>query len=271
MTKYHISYQNNEVYQAILIEAKDEAHVKAYFEEHKPTAKVVGCRLATRDDEKPGKPVLTVPEDWTRQEESPNIRTQKELKATYTEELKKAWDSEKMVDYCAKKTAYIIEYNGGLFGIDKPSIQKDFCFGYGMYARATDEEITAAENMSERARTNEQYFIDENLRDINRWISQLENIAADMRLNRAEGSHPIYMLETYEHYYNQSKDCKLRNYSVVNTFTDRYNGIICKDVKFIELLIEGYKQVKADFIKRLNSYLKRYGLSKINTWTYLVD
>ena len=64
MTKYNISYQNNGIYQAILVEAKDEAHAKAYFEEHKPTAEVVGCKVATRDDERPGKPVLTVPEDY---------------------------------------------------------------------------------------------------------------------------------------------------------------------------------------------------------------
>ena len=64
MTKYNISYQDNGVYQAILIEAKDEAHAKAYFEEHKPTAEVIGCKAATRDDERPGKPVLTVPEDY---------------------------------------------------------------------------------------------------------------------------------------------------------------------------------------------------------------
>ena len=31
------------------------------------------------------------------------------------------------------------------------------------------------------------------------------------------------------------------------------------------------EEVKKAFIKRLNTYLKKYGLSKLHTWTYLVD
>lgn len=64
MTQYNISYQKDGIYQAILVEAKDEAHAKAYFENHKPTAEIIGCGIATRDDQRPGKPVLTVPEDF---------------------------------------------------------------------------------------------------------------------------------------------------------------------------------------------------------------
>ena len=37
------------------------------------------------------------------------------------------------------------------------------------------------------------------------------------------------------------------------------------------LIIEVYKQQIQNFKKRLNTYLKRYGLSKLTTWTYLVD
>ena len=37
------------------------------------------------------------------------------------------------------------------------------------------------------------------------------------------------------------------------------------------LIIEVYKQQIENFKKRLNTYLKRYGLSKLTTWTYLVD
>jgi hypothetical protein len=36
-------------------------------------------------------------------------------------------------------------------------------------------------------------------------------------------------------------------------------------------IIEGYEQVFADFVKRLQSYLKRYGLTKLDTWTYWID
>lgn len=64
MTQYNISYQKSGIYQAILVNAKDEAHAKAYFKSHKPTAEVIGCKVATGEDQRPGKPVLTVPEDF---------------------------------------------------------------------------------------------------------------------------------------------------------------------------------------------------------------
>lgn len=197
--------------------------------------------------------------------------TQKELKAIYTEELKKAWDDVKMVRWCANNTAYIVEHDGHYYGIEKPRIEKGFCFGYGMYGITNDEEEENAENMRETAKTSEEYFKAENLKEINRKIQQLENIAEEMGLNWAKGSRPIYMIETAEKYYSQKNGCKLRGFSIVNTF-DRCGGSnICEDVELVEKLIEGYKQVKADFEKRIDTYLKKYGLSKVNSWTYLVD
>ena len=35
-----------------------------------------------------------------------------------------------------------------------------------------------------------------------------------------------------------------------------------------QTVLSAYKQIREDFEKRLNTYLKRYGLSKIDTWTY---
>lgn len=36
-------------------------------------------------------------------------------------------------------------------------------------------------------------------------------------------------------------------------------------------LIEKTKEEKAKFVKRLNAYLKRFGLSKVHSWTYIID
>ncbi|MGN0568814.1 MAG: hypothetical protein ACI4JR_09530 [Acutalibacteraceae bacterium] len=82
MSQYNISYQQNSVYQTILVDAKDEAHAKAYFESHKPTAEIIGCKVATSEDQRPGKPVLTVPEGWEapEQKEEPK-RTAEEVTA----------------------------------------------------------------------------------------------------------------------------------------------------------------------------------------------
>lgn len=73
--------------------------------------------------------------------------TQKELKAAYTEELKKAWNDDKMVKYCSKSTAFVIEHNGALYGIEKPKIETSFCFGYGINGIAdTEQERTAKQH-----------------------------------------------------------------------------------------------------------------------------
>lgn len=199
------------------------------------------------------------------------MKTQKELKAIYRAELVKAWRTEKMVDYCAKKAGFIFEYAEGLYEVDKPSIETSFCFGYGYNGISTDGDSREAAKMSEYAKTSEQYFIAMNLRGIDRQISQLKNIAAEMRQNWAEGSHPRYMVETGAHYYGQPEDCRLKNFSVVDTFNGTPRGEVCEDANLVEMLIQAYERVREDFVKRLNSYLKRYGTSKVRSWTYLVD
>lgn len=199
--------------------------------------------------------------------------TQKELKAAYTEELKKAWNDDEMVKYCSKSTAFVIEHNGALYGIEKPKIETSFCFGYGINGIADTEQERTAEAMAEAARKSKEYFINQNLENLNRWIKSLQKILDDMGKNWAEGSHPRYMIETGEHYGGQKEDCRLRYYSIVDTF-NTFNGTmgkICNDTELIKKLIAGYKEVKTEFIKRLNAYLKRYGMSKVKTWSYLSD
>ena len=41
-----------------------------------------------------------------------------------------------------------------------------------------------------------------------------------------------------------------------------------KDIEELKKIVQSEKE---KFTKRLNTYLKRYGLSKINSWSYLVD
>lgn len=200
--------------------------------------------------------------------------TQKELKAQYTAELEKAWSSEKMIKFCSKECDEVIEYNGLLFSIDKPKIQKDFCFGYGFCGGISDEEDEQRANAAaRRAQESTEYFINENLKPIDEWLETLNNILEEMGHNWAEGSKPRYMIATGPQYHGQKPDCKLRGYTVEDTAKPRsyYSYELCNDEEFIKKLINGYEEVKQRFVKRLNSYLKRYGLSKVNSWSYLVD
>jgi len=198
--------------------------------------------------------------------------TQKELKAIYTEELKKVWDDEKMVKHCARGTAYIIEHGGKLYGVGKPKIKKVFCFGCGMFGRATEDEVSDAEDMAKTARTSEDYFKAANLKDLNEEIKELEKIRETMTWNWVEGDHPRYMIGTGAHYYSQSEDCILNYWTVVDTFNGReFEGEICNDVEFLDKLIEAHEAVKKDFEKQIERYLKRYGLKAVRSWSYISD
>lgn len=197
--------------------------------------------------------------------------TQKELKVFYEEELKKAWSDEKMVKHCIQQTAFVIEHNGALYGIKKPRIETQFCFGFGQNGISNDEEENSADKMAAYAQKSKEYFIDENLKALNRRIKTFKEILEDMGKNWAEGHHPRFMVETGAHYCGQTADCKLRYYSVVDTSNKVQRREICEDTELLEKLIAGYEEVKIEFTKRLNTYLKRYGMSKVKTWSYLVD
>lgn len=190
------------------------------------------------------------------------MSNQKELKQRYAEILAAdVWhNDQKMVDYCVKKTGYIVELeNGDIIAIEKPSIEKNFCFGYSD-SRYDTEDYDRANAMADHASKSQEYFLEQNLKGINEIIAQLEG--------NGKYSWDYYIRIPYS---GQPKESKLK---ALHTFQDweeqskkyqKLEGINRQRV------IEGYKAVKADFEKRLNTYLKRYGLSKINTWSYWQD
>ena len=198
------------------------------------------------------------------------MRTQKELKPVLEKELRKVWgNDDRMTSYCMKEAAYIIELSdGSILTIDKPRIKKDFCFGYGMYLQCTDEDFRRADGMREKAEKDVNYFIEKNLEEINGKIQALK-----------QDKKNVY---TSLHYIGQEPGDLLKSYLVTrewetpdNEFDNRVFWNL-KEIKQLDnddiaLIIAGLEEVKKSFIKRLNTYLKKYGLSKINAWTYLVD
>lgn len=59
---YTISYEKNGVYQAIGVNAQTAAQATAYFAQYKPAARFIGIREGMEN--KPGFPVITVPDDF---------------------------------------------------------------------------------------------------------------------------------------------------------------------------------------------------------------
>ena len=192
--------------------------------------------------------------------------TQKELKEMYMNIIKtEVWEDEYMQNFAKKKCAYVVQFsNGDIADIEKPSIKKDFCFGAGSYRTCANEEMAAL------ARKSEQYFKEQNLKKINSDIEDLEKCLSSYE----------YECYTYTHYMGQPGNSKLKAFTVVRTgynpeFTPM-RWINCKDIKKlgaddIQKIIDGFKEVRKAFEKRIDTYLKRYGTTKVNSWSYICD
>lgn len=189
------------------------------------------------------------------------MSSQKELKQRYAEILSaEVWSDQSMVDYCLKKAAHIVELeNGDIIIIDKPSIQKNFCFGYSD-SRYDTEDLDRAERMAAHARKSVDYFMKENLSGINTTITQLNGQDS----NRYEFRIAIP-------YTGQPKDSQLKSIWPVARWENRGSEFPVLEGENLRRVIEGYEVVKAAFEKRLNTYLKKYGLSKIHSWSYWQD
>lgn len=179
-------------------------------------------------------------------------------KELFLQELGRRWNgNKKMIDYCAKESAYIVELDDGdIMSIPKPRIETSFCFGYGYCGVTTSEEMKSASASAQNARTNADYFKRENLKDIDEWLEALR------------GDDVIYKLVNY---YGVPADFKLKQVYVLSRWRGMPENAEVLSAREREAIIAGYEEVRAKFVKRLDTYLKRYGTSKVHSWTYLVD
>ena len=190
------------------------------------------------------------------------MMTQKELKQMYSDILAtEVWPkSPDMVDYCVKESAYIIELtNGDIIDIEKPRIETRFCFGYRL-SSSDNEEYDDANRMADYAKQSEEYFIEENLKGINQTIGQLEGTIPNS-----------YTFRTRVKYCNSPDDSKIKSLVFDGRWGERGAEFPELSAEDLQRVIDGYKIVKASFEKRLKTYLKRYGMSKVKTWSYWQD
>ncbi len=201
------------------------------------------------------------------------MKTQKELKEEFMNIIiNEVWPKDlSMHNHMKKKTDYIVELsNGDIISIEKPYIKTDFAFGYGINLVSTIEEHEEASNMASYAETSCEYFKEENMKDLK---DEIENLKQCLSKNYCECYTSIQ-------YYSEPDTCKLVSYSTCYDYQNPENEpwmwSDCRRLKKlnkddIQHIIDGLEIVLKNFEKRLDTYLKKYGLSKIRTWTYLVD
>ena len=172
--------------------------------------------------------------------------------------------------YEAKCYEYALKFDNNFLCFRKPIIETRFCFGYGQNGISTEEGYEGARSQERNMETNQQAFINVNLEDLNKSIEDIGTFISQW-IDKKE--------KCFSSRYNKIFICKNSyNHLAYLAWSWDYDNIRNKDAIIKEatkedllLIIEVYKQQIENFKKRLNIYLKRYGLSKLTTWTYLVD
>lgn len=196
------------------------------------------------------------------------MKIMKQDKEMLTNEFRKVWHrrdgsiDEKMVKYCVNKTSAYMVIDGRIITFDKPNIETRFCFGYGIQIQTDYEEAAA---MSDYASTSEAYFIRRNLEGTD---------AAGYLRYLDDGCFPFEPWLDKSAYTCQTDDCKLGHIRWEHwhkrDWCEHQGWRRLTDGEIDELrAILKEEQVK--FEKRLKTYLKRYGTSKVQTWTYWAD
>ncbi len=194
------------------------------------------------------------------------------------EQFSKAWSDAKMIDYCVDKVAAVATLpNGDIITVDKQGIETHFCFGESGYDY--DEALESAQV----ARTSQTYFKRENMKEFNRKIELLEDVL------KGESSYRVFIGD--KAYLRQKEDCKLRFFrfdSLCDIIYACGDSCYLEDLPGKELflngnygriataeevsaILEAYKTAAKAHEKKVDSYLKRYGTSKVHSWTYWRD
>lgn len=187
------------------------------------------------------------------------IKQEKELFERYIEEMRKEWSDERMIEHYRKTTSYVCQLsNGGLLAFEKQSIETSFCFGYS-YTR-DDSDRKDANKMEEHAKTNEDYFIERNLEQFDWKLKKINKEDTDIYIFRYHSKskanvYDFYVLDFYEVNAKYYKHLNLQKASEEDK----------------NIIINAIKSERAKFEQRLKTYLKKYGLSKVRSWTYCQD
>lgn len=195
----------------------------------------------------------------------------------YMREYEKVWPGDKrMLDYCRKKFSGAVRLqNGGILYFEKLSIETEFCFGYSTCGQGAEHE-EACEAAREAA--TESYFLHANLDKMDERIRALE---LNCHYPEGEWNSTYDGLTWYiqRQSYNRQKEelnlfeCRAWRECDVEDEPWCYKPGSYEKMSDADRLtiLAGMKREREKFKKRLCAYLKRYGTSKLRTWTYWMD
>lgn len=176
-------------------------------------------------------------------------------------------------DYYYKEYNIIVRLaDGSLVPIVKNSIKTEFWFGESDCGQGlTSEE---ANKRAHTASTDEAYFINENTKDYKDMISRLKGTY--------DGSYKYLWLANW---YDDRRNCwKLDTSSICPQVTNAVECLDCRERQMYDegayrklsdddtaRLLAGYRLALAAMEKRLSTYLKCYGMSKVSGRVFWAD
>lgn len=192
---------------------------------------------------------------------------EKELKAAYVDEAAAIMAHglnerfEHWQKFFEKDVARVVQLeNGDLYAIDKPRIETRFCYGYGTF-----ESDDGARRMANRTATDGgEIFKAKNLA---RFDDNITSLKDDRMLKYIRVKYICSpentKIKELEYYY----DYEFERAELDAKRDGRYE---LSDADR-QTIIAAYETERKEFEKRLDAYLKRYGTSKLKTWTYWQD
>ena len=168
-----------------------------------------------------------------------------EIKADYRAQWPK---SDEMYDWCIKQVNGAVKLSSGhIVVFRKRDIETHFCYGFGQNGVTTEREMREAAESAENIKHKEA-FIRANLEGFPDYAEESEYY----ELKEANGSRIVGIVD--------GRHCQYAG--------GHFRRLTAEDIRLVRAEAEVQKQ---GFVKRLETYWKRYGASKLRTWTYLVD
>lgn len=179
-----------------------------------------------------------------------------EFKELFYKGLYSYWDEKSFKN----QFKYVVKLNDGTYlYLDNPSIKTSFCFADDYDDYENPDNPNNSYNRAHNARTNQNYFISKNLEKLEEKIKQLKD-PRNLFVLIPYDKWPQHVCYVGVDWYGTKDNPTLYN------FRSNYKRILTDED--IENILEVLEQIKKDFTKRLQTYLKRYGLSKVHAWTY---
>ncbi|MBP5789255.1 MAG: hypothetical protein J6W29_03370 [Neisseriaceae bacterium] len=155
---------------------------------------------------------------------------------------------EKWVKYYEKKTLCVKTLpNGDVIAFDKPSVETRFCYSFDEVGYP--ESIDDSNHMCHEVSSDYDVFLGENLKWLKRDLENLEKMYHPIYLNRLDGVENVVRYSGYQ---------------------NGANGWLARPDD-IEVIKSGIQEQIDYLTKRCAAYWKRYGGSKLHTWTYSIN